>query len=87
MLTNAKQGVFRALMLFGIGLMTVSGQRLGFKTGVSWEFAGFALGILMSTNATTFLLVARIAELERKVSSLIDASAHRQGSTDQQGGV
>lgn len=88
-MTNAKpkQGVFRALLLFGIVLMTVSGQRLGFKIGVSWEFAGFALGILMSTNASTFLLVKSIAELETKVSNLIDADAHRQGSTGQQGRV
>jgi ABC-type uncharacterized transport system permease subunit len=67
---NAKYGT--GLLLLGIGLMTVSGERLGFKIGVNWEFAGFATGIMLIVIASQLFLVARIDDLERKVVSLKD---------------
>ena len=61
------------LWLVGILIMTVSGVRLGHKVGVTWEFAGFAFGILFAGVGFVLPWVKRIAELEKKVSDLISA--------------
>jgi hypothetical protein len=63
-------GFQRWLLFAGIVIMTISGQRLGFRIGVMWEFAGFACGILLIMAGWFLPLVKKIDELERKVSDL-----------------
>jgi hypothetical protein len=65
----------RWLLFGGIVIMTISGQRLGFRIGVMWEFAGFACGILLIMAGWFLPLVKRVDELERKVSELARAKA------------
>jgi hypothetical protein len=67
----------RWLGLIGIVIMTVSGQRLGFKVGVSWEFAGFAFGILWIVGCAVLPMANRLAQLEKRVSDLMAAKADR----------
>jgi hypothetical protein len=67
----------RWLGLIGIVVMTVSGQRLGFKVGVSWEFAGFAFGILWIVGCAVLPMAKRLAQLEKSVSDLMAAKADR----------
>jgi hypothetical protein len=57
--------------------MTVSGQRLGFKVGVSWEFAGFAFGILWIVGCAVLPMAKRLAQLEKRISDLMAAKADR----------
>jgi hypothetical protein len=70
MSTNAK---FYTLMLLGNTVMTISGERLGFKVGAAWEFAGLAFGILITVGAYNFRLRERITRLEERMADLIDA--------------
>jgi hypothetical protein len=65
----------RWLGLIGIIVMTVSGQRLGYKVGASWEFAGFAFGILWIVGCAVLPLTKRLAQLEKSVSDLMAAKA------------
>jgi hypothetical protein len=67
----------RWLGLIGIIIMTVSGQRLGFKVGVTWEFAGFAFGILWIVGCAVLPMANRLAQLEKRVSDLTAAKADR----------
>jgi hypothetical protein len=50
--------------------MTVSGQRLSSKVGVTWEFAGYAVGILFIVAGVGLRLAKRIDELEQAVTGL-----------------
>jgi hypothetical protein len=60
-----------AVFLFGIGLMASSGTRLGNIVGVTWEFAAFATGILVSAISGAALRTnKRIDDLEKKVTEL-----------------
>jgi hypothetical protein len=60
-----------ALLFFGIALMASSGTRLGSIVGVTWEFAAFATGILVSAVSCAALQTKkRIADLEKKVTEL-----------------
>jgi hypothetical protein len=51
--------------------MAVSGERLGFKIGVTWEVAGFAAGILFTAAAGVLPMKKRIDDLEKRVSALV----------------
>jgi hypothetical protein len=60
-----------ALVFFGIALMASSGTRLGNIVGVTWEFAAFATGILVSAvSAAALQTNKRIDDLEKKVTEL-----------------
>jgi hypothetical protein len=60
-----------AVFLFGIVLMASSGTRLGNIVGVTWEFAAFATGILVTAIAGVGLQTnKRIDDLEKKVTEL-----------------
>jgi hypothetical protein len=60
-----------ALVFFGIALMASSGTRLGNIVGVTWEFAAFATGILVSAVSGAALHTnKRIDDLEKKVTEL-----------------
>jgi hypothetical protein len=60
-----------ALVFFGIALMASSGTRLGNIVGVTWEFAAFATGILVSAVSGAALQTnKRIGDLEKKVTEL-----------------
>jgi len=59
------------LFFFGIALMAFSGSRLGHIVGVTWEFAAFATGIVVSAISGAGLQTKkRIDDLEKKVSEL-----------------
>jgi hypothetical protein len=77
---SAKYGPF--LLFIGISLMTVSGQRLGFRIGANWEFSGFAAGITLIVVSSQLYLVAKIDDLERKVSSLKERVANLVDASD-----
>ena len=68
-------GLMNLLWLIGIIIMAISGESLGNRFGVTWEFAGFAFGILLAGVGSIFPLMKRIAELERKVFDLISAKS------------
>jgi hypothetical protein len=60
-----------ALVFLGIALMASSGTRLGNIVGVTWEFAAFATGILVSAVSCAALQTnRRIHDLEKKVTEL-----------------
>jgi hypothetical protein len=60
-----------ALLFFGIVIMASSGTRLGNIVGVTWEFAAFATGILVSAVSGAALQTnKRIDDLEKKVAEL-----------------
>lgn len=60
-----------ALVFLGIALMASSGTRLGNIVGVTWEFAAFATGILVSAVTCAALQTnRRIDDLEKKVTEL-----------------
>jgi hypothetical protein len=60
-----------ALLFFGIVIMASSGTRLGNIVGVTWEFAAFATGILVSAVSGAALQTnRRIDDLEKKVAEL-----------------
>jgi hypothetical protein len=60
-----------ALVFFGIALMASSGTRLGNIVGVTWEFAAFATGILVSAVSGAALQTnKKIGDLEKKVTEL-----------------
>ena len=59
------------LLIFGIALMAFSGARLGHIVGVTWEFAAFATGIILSAACGAALQTKkRIDDLEKKVAEL-----------------
>jgi hypothetical protein len=63
-----------ALVFFGIALMASSGTRLGNIVGVTWEFAAFATGILVSAVSGAALQTnKKIGDLEKKVTELENA--------------
>jgi hypothetical protein len=67
----SRAGLNYALLFFGIALMASSGTRLGNIVGVTWEFAAFATGILVSAVACAGLQTKkRIDDLEKKVTEL-----------------
>ena len=60
-----------ALLFFGIVIMASSGTRLGNIVGVTWEFAAFATGILVTAISGAGLQTnKRIDDLEKKVTEL-----------------
>lgn len=62
------------LLIFGVVLMAYSGTRLGNIVGVTWEFAAFATGVLVSAVACAGLQTKkRIDDLEKKVTELENA--------------
>jgi predicted MFS family arabinose efflux permease len=59
------------LVFFGIALTASAGTRLGHIVGVTWEFAAFATGILVSAVSCAWLQTKkRIDDLEKKVTEL-----------------
>jgi hypothetical protein len=59
---------------FGVPLVAFSGARLGHIVGVTWEFAAFATGIIVSAICGAGLQTnKRIDHLEKKVSELENA--------------
>ena len=62
------------LFFFSFGLTAFSGTRLGNIVGVTWEFAAFAVGIIVSAVCLAGLQAGkRIDDLEKKVSELENA--------------
>jgi hypothetical protein len=60
-----------ALLFLGMAVMAFSGTRLGIIVGVTWEFAAFATGILVSAACCAGLQTKkRIDDLEKKVTEL-----------------
>jgi uncharacterized membrane protein len=63
------------LVLVGIVMMVFCGQSLSNRIGgASWEFAGFAVGIVLIANAWIFELRKRVSELENKLSATNEAN-------------
>jgi hypothetical protein len=63
------------LVLVGIVMMVLCGQSLSNRIGgASWEFAGFAVGIVLIANAWIFELRKRVSELENKLSATNEAN-------------
>jgi hypothetical protein len=64
-----------ALLLVGIVMMAFCGQSLSNRIGgASWEFAGFAVGILLIANAGISELRKRVSELEDKLPATNEAN-------------
>jgi len=62
------------VLLFGVVLTTAAGVRLGNIVGVTWEFAAFAVGIVVWAVSLAGLQIGkRIDDLEKKVSELENA--------------
>jgi hypothetical protein len=60
--------------VFGIALTAFSGSRLGHIVGVTWEFAPFAVGAIVSAVSLAGLQTKKqIDDLEKKVSELENA--------------
>jgi hypothetical protein len=67
----SRANVQLGLFFFGVALMAFSGSRLGHIVGVTWEFAAFATGIIVSATCGAGLQTKkRIDDLEKKVSEL-----------------
>ena len=63
------------LAFVGIVMMAFCGQSLSNRIGgASWEFAGFAVGIVLIANAWIFELRKRVSELENKLSATNEAN-------------
>ena len=59
------------LFFFSFALTAASGTRLGNIVGVTWEFAAFATGILVSAVSCAGLQTKKqIDDLEKKVTEL-----------------
>jgi hypothetical protein len=67
----SKESLNYGFLFFGIVLMASSGGRLGNIVGVTWEFAAFAAGIVVSAVSCAWLQTnRRMDDLEKKVTEL-----------------
>ena len=67
----SRASIHYGLMFFGLALTASAGSRLGHIVGVTWEFAAFATGILVSAVSCGWLQIKkRMDDLEKKVTEL-----------------
>jgi hypothetical protein len=74
---NAKYGP--VLVGLGVGFVTIYGLQFGNNFGASWEPAALVFclisGVVLIVAGSTYPLIVRIADLEKKLASLEDKVA------------